>query len=285
MRTRIHTRRFHIVVLSTAITLVLLLFVLSDSNVRSLVMASLKRSPAGAPSTPSPDTWIVRPSFPGKVLHWTLKNYNPTPGETDPHTSVTLDENMWELVGTDGLPSVFRVRFRYLGADGRFLQEIEETRTRETILLRTYDASSPGGRCTTQHWSPTMNTLRSFLPLFANERILSRIGYHESTGPPTPQQPGTNSFPGVAPLLTYDPGTTVHQWVLRESLGNHMSQTRTVEIGEHDRVLLIQDQQTSAQGKVVNERRTSYGPLQVYDSQVVVKALFSPQSCSTDLHS
>ena len=186
---------------------------------------------------------------------------------------------MWELVGTDGLPSVFRVRYRYLDANRNFLQEIEETRTRETILIRTYDASYPGGRCTTQHWSPTMNNLRSLLPVFADERILSRIGYHESTGPPTPQQPGTNSFPGVTPLLIYDQDTTVHQWVLRESMGNHMSQTRTVEIGQYDRVLFIGDQLTNAQGKVMNDGGSSYGPLQVYDSQVVVEAIFSTQSC------
>ncbi len=285
MLTRIHKRRFQIVFLSTAIILALILLVLSYTNVRDWVVATLKLPPATVTSTRNPDAWVVRPSFPGKVLHWTLKTYGSAPGNADPNNGASVYQNFWELVGTDGLPSVFRIRYRYLGADRNFLQEIEETRTRETILTRTYNANYPGGRCTISRWLPTLNDLRSLLPAFANEKILSSMGYHESGGPPTPQQYGTSSFPGAVPLITYGPGTTVHRWVLRESIGNDMSNVRMVEIGEHDRVLFIQDVLTSAQGVIEHEKDYSYGSLQVYDSKVVAEAIFSPQSCSTDLHS
>lgn len=227
------------------------------------------------PADQTPPAFLVTiPSFAGKVLHWTQTSYTYNTLSPDPANGRPTNVDIWIQVGADGIPIIARSVSTFL--DGTFHQANLYASDATTFILGPgYQAVSPHSfpECVLNEASYPVETRRSLLPPFVDEAMLPQFGFNQESGKATMQFPSTESLPEGKALETYGPDTTVRRWIMRES-ANRSTNLKALEVGEGGRVLGSQAQLTSAEGDIVNETWTAYGPLEVYDPASVPTSVF-----------
>lgn len=230
---------------------------------------AMTSSPPGANQTPP--NWLTRPSFAGKVLHWTQIVYSYTAGGPDPANGQPLTGDIWVQVDTAGVPTTIHARYTF--TNGTFYQEFVQTRTTATSILGKSYFTNAGCQVVQKVFSN--NDLLSALPLFANVVALPSSGYSiKGTRVPLPI-PTTKPLAGVSPLTTYVQSTTTQLWGLNRSLGNGMHDTQTMEVGLDSRVLATDTKLLDGKGQMIQENWQTYGQLEVYDTKTVPNTVFS----------
>lgn len=221
-----------------------------------------------------PDYLVTKPSFAGKVLHWTQTSYAYTTQSPDPANGRPVHVDIWMQIGDDGIPVIARTVSTF--PDGTLHQANLYTSDTATLVVGPdYHAVSPTdlAECTINGTSYPVEIRRYLLSPFVDESLLSQFGFNrESTGSAT-QLPSTESLPETKPLEIYGRDTLITRWVARESLGESTN-LKVLELGESGRVLFSQAQLTDVEGAIVNETWTAYGPLEIYDPVSVPTSAF-----------
>lgn len=279
-----HVRRYVCPVAVAGLLMATALILLLNNSRNQAVTADIVNTPTpavpGVVSTPPPATEraafvVTPPSLVGKVLHWTPTEYHYAARSPDPGNGRAVTGDIWVQMGPDGVPTLFHGRYTY--ADGSFRQEIVQTPHAESVTFETAMVpTTPVGRADcTQRAGSTPDRMRGLVPQFIDETALPRFGFRATGGgPPAKPLPVTTSVPGVAPRLIYD-GGTIRRWEERLAGTGGTGEMLTLEIGTEGRLRVRLSQLVDAQGQVVNEDWTAYGPLEVYDAGAIPASVFA----------
>lgn len=215
-------------------------------------------------------------TFAGRVLHWTAQELYYRTGIKDPSNGSVLNSEAWELIGTDGTPSAFHVRYTY--PNGELHQEMFLTQSSEMLIL-----GKDYGRYPPYSQNPSLCVSRSSIgvqqiageePFFVDTTLFAPDTHLVGNGPPSRTVPDTQTglIPGAKRLSHFGTEATVHTWV------EDKSGTR-LEVGASGRLLVASTSHTGANGATDLESWSAEGPLDVYDASTVSSALYQmPQS-------
>jgi len=225
-----------------------------------------------------PASWVARPSFAGKVLHWAQTNYNYTPNGPDPANGKAINGDIWVVVGSDGLP--ISIRARYTLSDGTFLQEFVQTRQGATFFFSpTYHM--PTG-CSVDNKASSTNALLSALPRFVQESLLPAHNYARVNKRLSYSLPITVSLDKVTALQTYSVGASVYSWFFSDTLTSGMKESDALDVSTDGRLLAEEVKVFDAQGSLIQDSWHTYGQLQVYNSSDIpstISALTQKGGC------
>ena len=225
-------------------------------------------------------SWLVKPQFANKVLHWGQTATSYTVDSTGTLQGQTLTGDIWMKVGSDGLPILTHVR--YTQPDGALAQEIVQTRTTETDF---FGVGYPSSRCQTSPHTASVQDLRAALPSFVNTAQFPAAGYQQVSVSNQHAIPATTRLPGIQPVQTYALTTIVQSWQLQGVFSSQMKDTLIVSFGKDQRVLMQEVQLFDSHGKMIQKNWHTYGPLQVYTLTTVPANVFNfagqkPGSCN-----
>lgn len=243
------------------------LLLLQQNLVSQPVHAQQKLTNLPQSSDGTPD-WLARPSFAGKVLHWTQTVYSYTSGGTDPANGRAVNGDIWVKVGSDGIPTF--IHARYTLADGTVLQEFTQTQTTTTFHFSA--AYHRANSCTIDNQADSTGNLLSALPLFVKESLLPSNGYVPAQKVIQHPYPLTPSLAGATPLQTYSSGASVHPWLSSEQLNSGMKHTYAIDVNTDGRVVATEVHLFDAKGVLVQDNWHTYGQLQVYSNISVPKS-------------
>lgn len=217
--------------------------------------------------------WSIKiPALAGSVLHWSQYLYFSQKDTPDPANGHMLVGDLWEALGSNGLPTFYHARYVY--PDGTFHQEIYQTPTSILIIFgQAYAKTLPHvpGQAQAPDWciqrgTATPSDIEADLPLFADEKVLTSMGATLQTRASTRPIPVTSHLEGAAPRATYSAGKTARIW--HTSTVNPLSKTThvfQVELAQGGRVQVIYTASTDAQGLLIGEQWRASGSLDVYN--------------------
>lgn len=259
--------------------------------------------PATSPSLAAPPTLgpgelgdanRALPQYAGDVLHYTKLVYKRSPeatttlapGETmlggDPSNGADILADVWVLMGTNGLPSVYNVRYTLPG--GALSHQDYGSQTDSiTVMGRTFappvptaPGSLPQFPCRQLNPAPKARQFAVLAPPFTQNALMtSGEGFTMTSGAPTQPPPITPALPGVTPLATLASPATVSIWTKDMPTTAGLDHLR-VESDASGRVIYQEDNIVTAQGQPVVDVWQTYGPVDVYAATAVPPSVFTP---------